>query len=66
MEHDVDDIKLRIRVLKYVNGVTKVEGLDYEMVEGLDDSEDDRVTALVDGADKVDVTIPINQGEIVA
>ncbi|KAI5432133.1 hypothetical protein KIW84_036037 [Lathyrus oleraceus] len=63
VEHDVDDIKLRIRVLKYVNGVTKVEGLDYEMVEGLDDSEDDRVIALVDG---FDVTVPINQWEIVA
>lgn len=43
--------------------MTDVEGLDDEVVEGLNDSEDDRVTALVDG---VDATTPINQGQIVA
>ncbi|KAI5402637.1 hypothetical protein KIW84_050293 [Lathyrus oleraceus] len=51
---------------KCVNGVTNVEGLDDEVVEGLNDSEDDRVTALVDGFDGVDVIVPINQGQIVA
>lgn len=66
MEHDVDDVELRVRVPKCVNGVKDVEGLDDEVVEGLDNSEDDRATALVDGFDEVDVTVPINQGEIVA
>lgn len=46
--------------------VTYVKGLDDEVVERLDDSEDDRAIALVDGFGGVDVIIPINQGEIVA
>lgn len=54
---------MRVRVPKYVNGVTNGEGLDYEVVEELYDNEDDRATTLVDG---FDVTVPINQGEIVA
>ncbi|KAI5434587.1 hypothetical protein KIW84_021427 [Lathyrus oleraceus] len=55
-EHDVDDMKLRVRVPKCVNRVTGVEGLDDEVVERLDNSEDD----------KFGVTILINQGELVA
>ncbi|KAI5435767.1 hypothetical protein KIW84_022261 [Lathyrus oleraceus] len=53
------------RVPKYVNGVTDMEGIYDEVIEGLDDNENDRVTILVDGFDRVDVTIPINHGEIV-
>ncbi|KAI5404655.1 hypothetical protein KIW84_051710 [Lathyrus oleraceus] len=43
--------------------VDDMEGLDDDVVEGLYDSEDDRAITLVDG---FDVTVPINQGKIVA
>ena len=56
VEHDVDDIKLRVRVLKCVNGVIDIKIIHDKMVEGLDDSEDDRVIAPVDGFDGIDVT----------
>lgn len=54
---------MRVRAPKYVNGMTNREGLDDDVVEGLYDSEDDRAITLVDG---FDVTVPINQGKIVA
>ncbi|KAI5422418.1 hypothetical protein KIW84_045754 [Lathyrus oleraceus] len=62
VEHDVDDIEMRVRIPKCANGAKNMEGLYDEVVEGLDDI----ATALVDGFDGVDVNAPINQGEIVA
>ncbi|KAI5423905.1 hypothetical protein KIW84_030211 [Lathyrus oleraceus] len=66
MEHDVKDIEVEARVPKCVNGVTYMEGIYDEVIEGLDDSEDDRATALVDEFDGGDVVVPINHRDIVA
>lgn len=49
-----------------VNGVTSMEGIDDEVIEGLDDSEDDRATTLVDGFDGFYVIVLINHWDIVA
>lgn len=56
VEHDVKDIELEAGVLKCVNGVIDIKIIYDKVVEGLDDSEDDRVIAPVDGFDGVDVT----------
>lgn len=53
-------------VSKCLNGVKNMEGIDYEVIEGFDDIEDDRVTTLVDGFNGVDVTVPINHRDTVA
>ncbi|KAI5445504.1 hypothetical protein KIW84_013655 [Lathyrus oleraceus] len=66
VEHDVDDIEVRVRVPKCINGVADVAGIYDEVVEWLDDSEDDKVNAIVDGFDGVDVSVPINQWELVS
>ncbi|CAI8597113.1 unnamed protein product [Vicia faba] len=51
-----DDTKLNC-----VNEVNEMDGLEEEMVEGLDDSEDERATALLDGFEGIDVTLPLNE-----
>lgn len=39
-----------------------IEKQDDEVVEGFDDSEDDRTNALVDVFEGIDVTLTINRG----
>lgn len=43
-----------------------MKGVYDEVIEGLDDNEDDRATAPVDGFDGIYVTVSINHGEIVS
>lgn len=49
MEHDVNDIKLKVRIPKCVNWVTYMDEINDEVVEGFNDCEDGIATAFVDG-----------------
>lgn len=66
LEHDVNDIKLKVRVPRCINGMTNMEGLDDDGIEDFDDSEDERTIAIIDGFYGMDVNLPINQEAIVA
>ncbi|CAK8575777.1 unnamed protein product [Lathyrus sativus] len=61
VEYDVKNMELGVREPKCVNRVTDMEGIEDEVVEGLDDREDDIATALVDGFEGIDVTLPIRE-----
>ncbi|XP_058781430.1 uncharacterized protein LOC131655613 [Vicia villosa] len=58
IEHDVVDIGATVRLPRCVNEVGEMEGSDEEEVEGLGDSEDERATALVDGFEGIDISLP--------
>ncbi|KAI5400612.1 hypothetical protein KIW84_065482 [Lathyrus oleraceus] len=66
LEHDVNDIELKVRVPRCINGMTNMEGLDDDGVEDFDDSEDERTIAIIDGFYGMDVNLPITQEAICA
>ncbi|XP_058766212.1 uncharacterized protein LOC131639766 [Vicia villosa] len=66
LEHDAENIELYVREPACVNGDTDLDDLGDEVVEGLDDSEDDRATALLDGFEGIDVTLPLREEGVVA
>ncbi|XP_058747019.1 uncharacterized protein LOC131620008 [Vicia villosa] len=61
VEHEVIDVSLTVRSLRCVNEVVQMDKCDEDGVEGLGDSEDERATALLDGFEGIDVTIPVNE-----
>ncbi|XP_058741808.1 uncharacterized protein LOC131614203 [Vicia villosa] len=48
------------------NIVYELEDSEEEIVEGLNNSEDERTTAIADGFDGIDVTIPLSEGPVIA
>ena len=61
MEHSLGGLDADDMEPNCVNEVNEMDGLEEEMVEGLDDSEDERATALLDGFEGIDVTLPLNE-----
>lgn len=61
----MNDIELKIRALECIIMMPNMEGFDDEGVKSLDDSEDERTTAIIDGFDGIDSNLPINQQAIV-
>ncbi|XP_058753414.1 uncharacterized protein LOC131626580 [Vicia villosa] len=49
-----------------VNHNGNLEVNDEELVEGLNDSEDERTTTLADGFEEIDVSLPVNEGPDIA
>ncbi|XP_058776719.1 uncharacterized protein LOC131651056 [Vicia villosa] len=66
VEHDVCGIEVTVRRLRCVNEMVELDVSDEEeRVKGLNDSEAKRTTAIADGFDGIDVTIPISEGPII-
>lgn len=63
LEHQVKDIKLKVRKPQFINEMIYMEGSEDESVEGFDDSGDERTTTLTNG---VEVNPPPNGSKIVA
>ncbi|XP_058767340.1 uncharacterized protein LOC131641032 [Vicia villosa] len=63
VEHDADIHSSKPRC---VNESLELEVSDEEILEGMNDSEDERATALDDGFGLVDVTLPVSEGPLVA
>lgn len=61
VEHDVGNVSGSVRSPRCVNEIVEMDRFDDEGVEGLGDSEDERATAILDGFEGIDVTIPIRQ-----
>ncbi|KAI5409260.1 hypothetical protein KIW84_054895 [Lathyrus oleraceus] len=62
VEHDVTGIEIIVKSPRCVNEMVELDGCDDEGVEGFNDSENERTTAIADG---IDVSLPINEGTIV-
>lgn len=65
VEHDVTGIKVVVKSSMCVNEMVELDRCDDEGVEGFNDNEDERTTAIADGFDGIDVSLPINEGTIV-
>ncbi|KAI5422440.1 hypothetical protein KIW84_045764 [Lathyrus oleraceus] len=65
LEHDVNDIELKVKSPKFIIEMINMEGFDDKGVEGFDDSEDERTTTITYGFDGIDVNLPINKCTIV-
>lgn len=66
VEHDVTDIEVTVKSPRCVNEMVELDGCNDEGFEGFNDNGDERTTAIVDGFDGIDVSLPINEGTIVA
>ncbi|KAI5384162.1 hypothetical protein KIW84_071244 [Lathyrus oleraceus] len=65
VEHDVTGIEIIVKSHMCMNEMVELDGFDDEGVEGFNDSEDERTTAIADGFDGIDVSLPITKGTIV-
>ncbi|XP_058766709.1 uncharacterized protein LOC131640313 [Vicia villosa] len=61
LEHDVIYVSVSVRSPRCVNEVVQMINVDEDGVEGLGDSEYERATALLNGFEDIDVTIPVNE-----
>lgn len=64
MEYDVTGIEVIVNSPRCVNEIIDLDGCDDDGVEGFNDSENERTTAIADGFDGIDVSLPINEGTI--
>ncbi|KAI5417211.1 hypothetical protein KIW84_042000 [Lathyrus oleraceus] len=64
VEYDVTGIEVIVNSPRCVNEIIDLDGCDDEGVERFNDSENERTTAIVDGFDGIDVSLPINEGTI--
>ncbi|KAI5401943.1 hypothetical protein KIW84_066417 [Lathyrus oleraceus] len=58
VEHDVTDIEVTVKSPRCVNKMVELDRCDDERVEGFNDSGDERTTAIADGFDGIDVSLP--------
>ncbi|KAI5425876.1 hypothetical protein KIW84_031629 [Lathyrus oleraceus] len=58
-------LHLLVKSPRCVDEMVKLDGYDDEGVGGFNDSEDQRTSAIADGFDGIDISLPINKGTIV-